>query len=145
MDRRHRAYRRLLKLLPERFRARWGEDMEDLFAHRMSMACDSRTARFKVWVRAVLDVARVALVERFHGAAPSRPSIHSPATAPMTTGDIFHSLHRDLAYGLRQMLRAPGFHLMAAAVLALAIGLNTAVFSAVQALVLDPPVHRRDQ
>jgi putative ABC transport system permease protein len=51
---------------------------------------------------------------------------------------MFETWTRDLTHAVRRLLRAPAFSVIAALTLALAIGANTAIFSVVKGVLLDP-------
>jgi len=55
------------------------------------------------------------------------------------------SLRQDIRYGIRQLVKARGFSLVAILTLALGIGANTAIFTVVNTIFLHPlPVHDPD-
>jgi predicted permease len=106
-----KLYRWLLNLYPARFREEYGGPLEQQFLDDYR---ETRTtgARFKLWLSALRDLAWSIPIE------------------------LAHELRQDLAHSLRVHARRPFVMLFTIAILALAIGGATGVFSVVNAVLI---------
>jgi predicted permease len=66
------------------------------------------------------------------------PTVLNEETRSTWSGHWFESVWRDLRYGLRTLVRTPGFSLMAVLVMALGIGATTSLFTLVRSVLLRP-------
>jgi len=129
-----RRYKLLLLLFPREFRARFGRDMADVFADRRRAARrQGLPALTAFWIRATADSIAHGLAERRH---------HRPGK-----GDaIMLTLIQDARFALRLLRERPGFATAALLTLALGVGLNVAIFSAVRVVLLsDLPYPEADR
>lgn len=91
-------------------------------------------SRFRAWaflVRSLVDIARSGLTARRN---QQRPDVLSPQGLREWVGEF------KLAF--RRLLKAPLFTAAAVALLAIGIGGNTAIFSAIRGALLSPPPYR---
>lgn len=77
--------------------------------------------------------ARTAAVRAFGGVSQVKENYRQQRGLPM-----FEVLSRDFQYALRQLWKSPGFTVTTVLTLAIGIGVNTAIFSMMDAIVLRP-------
>ena len=129
-----RLYRLLLRAFPKDLRAEFGAQMEALFLEEHARARGRQ--RWRLWQRAVADVCR-------HGWG-ARRDLWNRARRTSSYVEYDRSrwwmdtLRYDLRHALRAIGRQPGASAIVILTLAVAIGANTSVFSAVDAALLRP-------
>ena len=116
-----RLYAALLRLFPRAFRERYGADMADFFADRWRAARRrGRVAALWLLVGTVADLV-----------------VHAAAERRGRRG-FMDQIAQDVRFAVRSFARRPGFAAVALVTIALGIGANTAIFSVVRPLLLDP-------
>ncbi len=146
MTSRERILRWLLRSYPKAFREAYREDLLEFFEEQHR---DPRYRRgfgeLRFWVDVVEDVLRNASRLRLDTDGPPasrkttlpRGSTYSRFNS-QKKADIMNDLGQDIRHSIRRLFKSPGFALAAIVTLGLGIGANTAIFSVVYGVVINP-------
>ena len=123
------AVQLLLRLSPSVFRERHAEE---LIAVHDQRAAQTRGGPSALWFATSEVMGAAVLVVRLHF------GLETGITGTRGGATMWETTRQDVRFAMRTLGRNPGFALVAIAVLALGIGANTAIFSAVNASFFRP-------
>lgn len=147
-----RAHRVLLRLHPRAFREELGDAVAEMLRQRaLEARASGRSGYSRFRWRELLGLVASAIREwiaRFPPSLPPRAGAMPSTSARMfsssqTTGSLTRlgtseAVMREVRHAMRRLVRAPSFTWPALLTLALAIGLNAAIFTLVRRVVLAP-------
>ena len=134
------AYSILSRALPRSLRGEFGDDMLGLADALYRDAADrGRRAALTLALSSLALLLSSAVAGRLQQLRQRFVSRSSIPTIPGDGGGPLRGLHHDIRLGLRSLVREPGYASLVIFTLALAISVNSTVFSMVR-MLLSPPV-----
>lgn len=135
LTRGERVYRAMLRLYPKPFREEFSLDLVETFRDEQKTAVRNGTPLLLFWLGTLRELvvhATGARLSAAFGRASSRSNVGESCFPPLS------DLSTEIRIASRALFRRPGFALTIVITLALAIGVNTAAFRVVDAVVLHP-------
>ena len=134
--------RLMLLLFPRKFRHRFGAEMVSAFLDKRDAITQSSSAGrmrtrliiARLTATTALDFAASALAERFKQMRSRR----ARETSHLRRSSVLSNITSDLRLALRTLRKNPSFTFVVVVILAIGVGANTAMFSVMKTVFLEP-------